>query len=162
MNSQPLYRRLHHDVGALAREITRTPVAQDPTLRGPESASIVQIYGPEIGRRYLLARPIVIGREPTSDIPVDLPGVSRSHVRLFKRGGRWLVADLGSAKGTFVGGSFPTNASSWRTNISTRPNGHGGIGLVSRTARARRGHGRCRQECWVGEVRFHHGRMSHE
>jgi len=74
-------------------------------VAGPEAASIVQLHGPGIGRRHLLTRPIVIGRESTADVSVDLPGVSRRHARLFERDGAWWVEDLGSTNGSFLGAS---------------------------------------------------------
>ncbi len=89
----------------------RTPTAQDPTTAreasaavGPPAASIVQIYGQGLGRRHVLEGQMVIGRDVSVSVSVDLPGVSRRHAELFERGGAWWVVDLGSTNGTFLSG----------------------------------------------------------
>jgi pSer/pThr/pTyr-binding forkhead associated (FHA) protein len=45
-----------------------------------------------------------IGRYPQSDIVLDQPMVSRHHARIEKRGETFIIRDLGSTNGTFVGG----------------------------------------------------------
>jgi pSer/pThr/pTyr-binding forkhead associated (FHA) protein len=45
-----------------------------------------------------------IGRHPQSDIVLDQPMVSRHHARIEKRGEAFIIRDLGSTNGTFVGG----------------------------------------------------------
>ena len=45
-----------------------------------------------------------IGRHPQSDIVLDQPMVSRHHARIEKRGETFIIRDLGSTNGTFVGG----------------------------------------------------------
>jgi len=45
-----------------------------------------------------------IGRHPQSDIVLDQPMVSRHHARIEKRGEKFIIRDLGSSNGTFVGG----------------------------------------------------------
>ncbi len=45
----------------------------------------------------------VVGRAPTSDIPVPDPTISRRHAELTAAGDRLTVRDLDSANGTFVG-----------------------------------------------------------
>lgn len=47
---------------------------------------------------------LTIGRDATNTIVVDDPIVSRSHVRIAQRGDRWVLSDVGSSGGTFVGG----------------------------------------------------------
>jgi len=59
------------------------------------------------GRRQQipLNRPrFIIGREPTCDIPLSHPGVSRRHAQLQRTDqGRWLLQDLNSRNRVFVG-----------------------------------------------------------
>lgn len=47
--------------------------------------------------------PIVIGRGEGADFVLNDPGLSWTHARLFRRGERIYVEDLGSTNGTFVG-----------------------------------------------------------
>ena len=47
---------------------------------------------------------ITIGREVGNTIaPVESSGLSRRHARIFLKDGNWLVEDLGSTNGTFLG-----------------------------------------------------------
>jgi DNA-binding winged helix-turn-helix (wHTH) protein len=45
----------------------------------------------------------VLGRGPDTDIPVELPGVSRHHARITTTSSDARIEDLGSKNGTFVG-----------------------------------------------------------
>ncbi len=66
-------------------------------------ACLVCIYGEEIGKRWLLAETVVIGRSSSSDITLDQDAVSRSHAKIQRRALVFLLSDLGSTNGTFVG-----------------------------------------------------------
>jgi two-component system, cell cycle response regulator len=66
-------------------------------------ACLVQIYGPELGKRYALDRPeTTVGRELGCDIVVELDNVSRRHCRFTERDGTVYVCDLGSTNGTLL------------------------------------------------------------
>jgi adenylate cyclase len=45
---------------------------------------------------------ITVGRDPTNDVVVEHPSVSRRHAKLLRRDGDWRVVDLGSRFGTRV------------------------------------------------------------
>lgn len=47
---------------------------------------------------------IVVGRDDGVDILIDNPSVSRRHAEFRMEGGSWVVEDLGSSNGTFMGG----------------------------------------------------------
>ncbi|GIW08609.1 MAG: ABC transporter ATP-binding protein [Dehalococcoidia bacterium] len=66
-------------------------------LPPPPSPATLQI---EFGTRDV----ITIGRDPSNDIPLNHPQVSRFHARLTRRGAEVLLSDLGSTNGTFVNG----------------------------------------------------------
>lgn len=46
---------------------------------------------------------VVIGRLPGSTLELRSPSVSRQHARVHRDGARWLLEDLGSANGLWVG-----------------------------------------------------------
>jgi pSer/pThr/pTyr-binding forkhead associated (FHA) protein len=61
------------------------------------------LNGPLEGREYrLVSSGYVIGRDPMSDIVIDLKDVSRRHAKIEKSSTEYVVCDLGSANGLFV------------------------------------------------------------
>jgi len=46
----------------------------------------------------------IIGRDPSCQVVLTDPYVSKKHVRLFYRDGKWYVEDLGSRNGTYING----------------------------------------------------------
>jgi two-component system cell cycle response regulator len=66
-------------------------------------ACLVQISGPELGKKYPLDGPeLTIGRDEGNDIVVDLDNVSRRHAKILNRRGRAFVTDLQSTNGTYL------------------------------------------------------------
>jgi ABC-type multidrug transport system ATPase subunit/pSer/pThr/pTyr-binding forkhead associated (FHA) protein len=47
---------------------------------------------------------ITIGRDPSNDVVIDHPVVSKKHAELIKQDGKFFINDLGSTNGTFVNG----------------------------------------------------------
>ena len=61
--------------------------------------------GPSAGKIYPLEGvDILIGREASSTIQIDSPGVSRKHARLTYQNNQYLLQDLDSSNGTFLNG----------------------------------------------------------
>ena len=58
------------------------------------------------GRVYTFAPgpAVVIGRDPASDIRIDHPAVSRSHLVVCHLGDRWVATDNRSLNGVFIDG----------------------------------------------------------
>jgi pSer/pThr/pTyr-binding forkhead associated (FHA) protein len=85
-------------------QVTTQPSAAVPRLviLAPEAIRGRQI---ELAADYL-----TVGREPTCDVRLDDPHVSRTHAALQRRGGAVHVQDLGSSGGTFVNGNPATSA----------------------------------------------------
>lgn len=52
---------------------------------------------------------IVIGRDPSSDVVLDDPRVSRRHAEIFRKGNELWVKDLASTNGTFLNGNLLKN-----------------------------------------------------
>lgn len=82
----------------------RTP-NQRPTLRARKSPiNLVITEGTLVGTVIPLGTsPITIGRAPDSTIVLDDDFVSTHHARLVPSGKHWVVEDLGSTNGTWIG-----------------------------------------------------------
>jgi len=66
---------------------------------------LVRIEGESLGQVTLLGQnEIVIGRAQTANVCVLDSGVSRHHARLLKTRKSYMLQDMGSANGTYVGG----------------------------------------------------------
>ena len=81
--------------------VTKISVAK---IKAPSEACLVQIYGPDLGKKYPLKDPndFTIGREDGNDIVVPLDNVSRKHCRFQAKGDKIFVNDLGSTNGTML------------------------------------------------------------
>lgn len=57
------------------------------------------------GMQFDLREPeVILGRDPSADIVLESPGISRRHARIASQGDTATVEDLGSSNGTFVNG----------------------------------------------------------
>lgn len=72
-----------------------------PQPAGP--ACLVAIYGQELGRRWMIEGPTVIGRDQSCQIILDSDSVSRRHCMISPSpSGHHVVEDLNSTNGTIV------------------------------------------------------------
>lgn len=83
-----------------------TPVAE-PGLEDQDlsagAAVLVLSRGPQAGRQIKLARSSVqLGRSAACDVVLDDATVSRQHARIDRKGGNYVVTDVGSLNGTYV------------------------------------------------------------
>jgi len=66
--------------------------------------SLLVIEGPLKGTSIPLGgAPVTIGRAPTSTVVIEDDYASANHARIVPGDGEWIVEDLGSTNGTFVG-----------------------------------------------------------
>ncbi len=65
-------------------------------------ASLVQIYGDQLGKRYLVESETTIGRSHLNSLVIEGDNVSRKHARLFWLDGNCYIDDAESTNGTFV------------------------------------------------------------
>ena len=63
-------------------------------IAGPSAGSLIMMDGDEM----------IIGRGATATERIDDEGLSREHVRIFRRGGGYWIEDLQSTNGTFING----------------------------------------------------------
>ncbi|MGZ3457025.1 MAG: diguanylate cyclase [Archangium sp.] len=83
--------------------VTRIAPLQELSTPVEAECCIVQIHGPELGRKYALQEnELTIGREEGNHIVVDVDNVSRKHARILRKQGRLFVQDLGSTNGTYL------------------------------------------------------------
>ncbi|UCD99470.1 MAG: FHA domain-containing protein [Chloroflexota bacterium] len=72
--------------------------------------------GPSVGKTFPLeGDEILIGREPSSTLQIDSPGVSRKHASLTFQNNQYLIEDLGSSNGTFINGERISGPSQLKT-----------------------------------------------
>ncbi len=70
-------------------------------------AKLVLMIGDKVLKEIQLSdRPLCIGRDPGSDIPLDNPAVSRLHAEIYRQGYSFYVEDKNSTNGTFLNGTF--------------------------------------------------------
>lgn len=89
------------DLGAIDAE---TDLHELPDLP-PGTGLLVVVRGPNAGSRYLLDRDsTTVGRHPDSHVFLDDVTVSRHHARIDKEDDQFVLHDLGSLNGTYLGG----------------------------------------------------------
>lgn len=72
--------------------------------KGEPSRAVI-VEGPDAGRQVPLqgGAPVTFGRGTTCTVPLADEYISNQHARLRFHEGRWLVEDLGSTNGTYIG-----------------------------------------------------------
>ncbi len=90
-----------------ALESGETATSAQPTLEEAPPAGtalLVVKRGPNAGSRFLLDTDVTTaGRHPESDIFLDDVTVSRRHAEFAREGARFVVRDVGSLNGTYLG-----------------------------------------------------------
>jgi Inner membrane component of T3SS, cytoplasmic domain len=104
-------------VGVLRRDLFGTKVVSRPAATPARSApkpsrrggsdgvrTLVVTEGPLRGTSIPLGTaPVLLGRAPECTLVLEDDYSSGRHARVFREGERWLVEDLGSTNGTFLG-----------------------------------------------------------
>src|SRR5262245_398039 len=72
---------------------------------GPMAAKLVVVAGTDEGLEVPLDDAAEIGSDPSCQMVLKDPSVSRRHVSVRRVGGRIVVKDLGSRNGTYLGGA---------------------------------------------------------
>ena len=74
-------------------------------IQADGKSCLVLIYpkGPDMGRQFALNQnEIIIGRDDSCDIQIDISSVSRNHLKISKKDTEWIVEDLGSTNGSYL------------------------------------------------------------
>ncbi|WP_025272860.1 FHA domain-containing protein FhaB/FipA [Haloglycomyces albus] len=84
------------------------PGSEQPQRRGSKRPAVAQwlvvTTGALTGQRFpLTGQPISIGRAKDSTIVINDDFASSHHARIVPREGQWMVEDLGSTNGTYLG-----------------------------------------------------------
>jgi diguanylate cyclase (GGDEF)-like protein len=82
--------------------VTKISTLKDVRSERSSECCLVQIHGPELGKKYLIDSELTIGRDQGNHIWVDLDNVSRRHARVLGKNGRMFLEDLGSTNGTYL------------------------------------------------------------
>jgi pSer/pThr/pTyr-binding forkhead associated (FHA) protein len=93
--------------------------------RAPEPArglrTLVVTEGSLRGTTLTLGQaPVLIGRAPECTLVLDDDYASGRHARLFPQAGDWVVEDLGSTNGTFLGGTRVTEPTRIEAGVPVR------------------------------------------
>ncbi len=86
---------------------SQTVLTEATEARAPKKTSdsglLIVIYGQDIGRRVQVStEPLIIGRSPNCEIPIDQESISRKHCQIRFHDGEFRVRDLESTNGTYV------------------------------------------------------------
>ena len=72
---------------------------------GNTMPTLVVVHGPDHGKSFdINGDSLVIGRDPSCDVSLRDPGISRQHARLELKGNQYILKDLGSSNGTCING----------------------------------------------------------
>lgn len=70
-----------------------------------QPACLILIRGNPQGHRFFItADEMIIGRDPTADISIPEPSISRKHAKVIREGAVVKIEDLGSSNGTAING----------------------------------------------------------
>lgn len=92
--------------GAAPRPARVKPPKPPRAARAPrnEPRQLVVVQGDRAGTTIqLTGEPITVGRANDATIMVSDDYASSRHARIFAQGGQWIVEDLGSTNGTYLG-----------------------------------------------------------
>jgi pSer/pThr/pTyr-binding forkhead associated (FHA) protein len=89
---------------ARARAAAPPVAARSAKVKGRAPRELLVTEGALAGTRVRLdANPITLGRDAASTLVLTDDYVSNHHARIYPSGERWLVEDLGSTNGTYLG-----------------------------------------------------------
>jgi diguanylate cyclase (GGDEF)-like protein len=88
-------------IKAESSELTREVLRR---VKAPHRPVLVVMTGNDLGKRVVVDKSLLVGRDPDADLPLTDGQVSWHHARIEDRGDSWTLVDLGSTNGTTVNG----------------------------------------------------------
>jgi hypothetical protein len=98
---------LEKEPGTAAAPLDKTKAAEEDAavMEGEIAGTLtVTVKGEEIGTFDITSAPIIIGRDPRSDVVIKSETVSKSHLKIIPKGDQFFIVDLGSTNGAYVNG----------------------------------------------------------
>lgn len=86
--------------------MTRPKKTSQYTGQSAEAPVLIAQLGALDGRRWMIDRPLTVGREPECDVVIPDRQVSRFHARILPTTDGMILEDLGSKNGTYVHGKM--------------------------------------------------------
>jgi diguanylate cyclase (GGDEF)-like protein len=84
-------------------KVTRVSAISASAAPGSDEACLVQIYGPSLGKKFILEKEeTTIGRGETCEIVLELDNVSRKHCSFLVKPDGVFLRDNGSTNGTYL------------------------------------------------------------
>jgi len=88
-----------------APPLDKTKAADETVIEGEIAGTLtVTVKGEELGTFDITTTPIIVGRDPKSDVVIKSETVSKSHLKIIPKGDQFFIVDLGSTNGTYVNG----------------------------------------------------------
>ena len=85
--------------------LDKTKAAEATLMEGEIAGTLtVTIKGEEIGTFDITTAPMIVGRDPKSDVVIKSETVSKNHLKIIPKGDQFFLVDLGSTNGTYVNG----------------------------------------------------------
>ena len=88
---------------APAAKPAAAPAAKTPAAPGRAQPHLVVVNGPLEGKKFGVETPFTIGRRDSCGLTLPDPKASGEHARIDQQAGRWILSDLDSGNGLFLG-----------------------------------------------------------
>ncbi len=93
------------EVEAAAPPLDKTKAADETVMEGEIAGTLtVTVKGESIGTFNITTAPMIVGRDPKSDVVIKSETVSKNHLKIIPKGDQFFLVDLGSTNGTYVNG----------------------------------------------------------
>jgi serine protease Do len=93
------------ETAAALEDKTKAAEEDATVLEGEIAGSLtVIVKDEELGTFDIPSAPLIVGRDPRSDVVIKSETISKSHLKIIPKGDQFFLVDLGSTNGTYVNG----------------------------------------------------------